>query len=58
MKNKLTVGAIVFLAGAGALIFGVVRLMGDPIGIGFTLDGAAAVAVSIYVFNYTPKSPS
>ncbi len=57
MKKKLTVGAIVLLVGLGALVFGVARLLGDPVGVIFTLAGAATIAASIYVFNYKPKLP-
>ena len=57
MNTKLTTGAIIFLAGCGGVIAGVVRLMGDPLGVGLLLGGAAAVAAAIYVFNYKPKLP-
>ncbi len=57
MNTKLTTGAIVFLAGAGAVVWGAVRLMSDPLGIGLLLGGAVTIAAAIYVFNYKPKLP-
>jgi hypothetical protein len=57
MKTKLSIGAIIFLAGIAAVIWGAVRLMSDPLGIGLLLGGAATIAAAIYVFKYSPKLP-
>ena len=55
MNTKITAGLIIFLAGAALVIWGVIELVSNLLGVSLLLGGAAAIAVSVYVFNYKPK---
>lgn len=48
---KLATGAIVFIIGIGGAVAGIVKLAGDPIGIGLLLGGIAAAVISWYLIG-------
>lgn len=49
---RLGIGGIVFIAGLGAFVAGMIQLAQDPWGLGFLLGGAAAVFVAIKIMDF------
>jgi len=49
---RLGIGGIVFIAGLGAFVAGLIKLAQDPWSLGFLLGGAAAAFVAIRIMDF------